>query len=96
MSLDKGGIDVGRSVTPLQVKILSQWTPTLSGRTRGWGGRTRGWGGGTREPSLSLKSFPLILNTIFPLLSFTFSSIVYTVHRSFHLSIFPEPEFANV
>ncbi len=40
MSLDMGGIDVGRSVFPLQVKILSQWTPMLSGRTRGWGGKS--------------------------------------------------------
>jgi hypothetical protein len=38
VSLDMGGTDVGRSVFPLQTKILSQWTPMLSGRTRGWGG----------------------------------------------------------
>jgi hypothetical protein len=39
VSLDMGGMDMGSSVAPLQVNILSQWTPTLSGRTSGWGGK---------------------------------------------------------
>jgi hypothetical protein len=37
LSLDMGGMDMGSLETPLHVKVLSQWTPTLSGRTSGWG-----------------------------------------------------------
>ncbi len=64
VSLDRGGMDVGRSETPLHVKILSLWTPMLSGRTSGWGGKFRVAlpaslayvGGGGRHPGGSTRS----------------------------------------